>query len=157
MNSAYANFTELRLILQEFLRQPPEYLIGTAAGILTWIIMGYLLFHKKIFQSQRRAAEKYTKMGHRIEAELIRVTRHRRNEKVLLSARYRYTVNGQTYERNYLVNGPAPDKTYVYYKKNPEKAMIYGDFKEKYEYVLWFVIPLAVSLGSTLLSALLLH
>ena len=50
MNSDY---TQIHQILQELLRQPPEYLIGNGAAIFTRSIMGYLLYHKKIFQDRQ--------------------------------------------------------------------------------------------------------
>ena len=151
------NHTSMNQIIQEVLRQPPEYLIGTAAGVITWIIMGCLLYQKKIFRTQQRNAEKYTQMGHRMEAELVGVTRHRLNGERYHRARYQYTVDGKTYERAFSMDGPAPLKIYVYYDKNPKKAFVYDEIKGKYEYILWFVIPLTVALATALLFAFLLH
>ena len=150
-----ANLTQE--ILTQVLSEPPEYLIGTIAGVITWIIMGCLLCKKKIFQTQKRNAEKYAQMGHRIEAELTNVTHHRLNGERYYRGNYRYTVEGKTYERSFSMDGPLPDKIYVYYDRNPKKAFIYNEIRGKYEYLLWFIIPLSVALLTALLFSFLLH
>ena len=150
------NDTSLQQILQYVHSQPPEYLIGTATGVLTWIVMGCLLAKGKIFQAKKRRVEKYTKMGHRLVAELFDVTHHQSRGDRYYRAFYRYTVDGKTYERAFSINGPPPHETYIYYDKDPQKAFFDGEMKERYQYILWFVIPLSAALAATLLSAFLL-
>ena len=144
-------------IIQEILRQPPEYLIGTLAGVVTWIYMACLLYQKKIFQTQKRTAEEYTKIGHRIEAELVKDTHHYRGNERYYRGKYRYEVDGKTYERSFSFDGSAPSSIYVYYDKNPKKAFLYNDIKGKYEYILWFIIPLSVALLTALFFGFLFH